>query len=63
MHGPAVHRRPRYDLAAAFVLRGIADLEYNDIAQRLAIPVSTVRFRTHEAREFVRRRLIDSAPR
>ncbi|WP_433271328.1 RNA polymerase sigma factor [Actinosynnema sp. CS-041913] len=51
------------DLAAAFVLRDIADLEYADIAERLAIPVSTARFRIHEARKFVRLRLTDSAPR
>lgn len=51
------------DLAAAFVLRDIADLEYTDIATRLAIPVSTARFRIHEARKFVRRQLTDSAVR
>ncbi|GGU63069.1 RNA polymerase sigma factor [Lentzea flava] len=51
------------DLAAAFVLRDFADLEYNEVAERLGVSVSTARFRIHEARKFVRERLTDSATR
>ena len=50
-------------LASAFVLRDLADLEYTDIAQRLSVPVSTARFRIHEARKFIRRHLTDGATR
>ena len=61
----AVERLERHnpELAAAFVLRDFADLEYGDIAERLDVSVSTARFRIHEARKFVRARLTDSSTR
>ncbi|MFS8096360.1 RNA polymerase sigma factor [Lentzea alba] len=61
----AVERLEQFnpDLAAAFVLRDFADLEYGDIAARLGVSVSTARFRIHEGRKFVRGRLNDSASR
>jgi RNA polymerase sigma-70 factor, ECF subfamily len=45
------------DLVQPFVLRDIFDLEYATISEQLDVPVSTVRFRTHEARKFIRVRL------
>ena len=45
------------ELVDPFVLRDIFDLEYADISQQLDIPVSTVKFRIHQARRFIRARL------
>jgi RNA polymerase sigma-70 factor (ECF subfamily) len=45
------------ELVQPFVLRDIWDLEYATISEQLGIPVSTVRFRIHEARKFIRVRL------
>jgi RNA polymerase sigma factor (sigma-70 family) len=50
------------ELVAAFVLRDLADLEYDEIARQTGMPTSTVRFRIQEARKFVRRYLIDVSP-
>jgi RNA polymerase sigma factor (sigma-70 family) len=51
------------ELVTAFVLRDLSDLDYADISQRLDVPVSTVKFRIHEARKFVRTQLGSSALR
>jgi RNA polymerase sigma-70 factor (ECF subfamily) len=48
-------RRP--ELVEPFLLRDLADLEYDEIADRLGLSVSTLKFRIHEARKFVRGRL------
>jgi RNA polymerase sigma-70 factor (ECF subfamily) len=45
------------DAVEPFVLRDLADLDYHEITQRLGLPESTLRFRTHEARKFVRQHL------
>jgi DNA-directed RNA polymerase specialized sigma24 family protein len=45
------------DRVAPFVLRDISDLEYDEIADQLGLPVSTIRYRIHEARKFIRQRL------
>lgn len=45
------------DLVAPFVLRDLSDLEYAEICRQLNLPLSTVKFRIHEARKFVQRYL------
>lgn len=50
-------RRP--ELVEPFLLRDLADLEYSEIAERLELSMSTLKFRIHEARKFVRRHLAD----
>jgi RNA polymerase sigma-70 factor (ECF subfamily) len=45
------------ELVAPFVLRDLADLEYTQIAERLGLPMTTIKFRISEARKFVRREL------
>jgi len=44
-------------LVAPFVLRDLADLEYEEIARRLDLPLGTVKSRLNQARQEVRRRL------
>jgi RNA polymerase sigma-70 factor (ECF subfamily) len=48
------------DLVEPFVLRDLADLEYADIVSRLGLPLTTIKFRIHEARRFVRSHLAES---
>jgi len=50
-------RRP--DLATAFVLRDLCQLEYGEIAGQLGVPVGTAKSRVHHARQHVRRVLVD----
>jgi RNA polymerase sigma factor (sigma-70 family) len=50
-------------VGAALRLRVHAGLEYEEIAQRLGIPLGTVRSRLHHARRLVARTLADFAPR
>jgi RNA polymerase sigma-70 factor (ECF subfamily) len=45
-------RRP--ELVEPFLLRDLADLEYSEISRRLGLPITTLKFRIHEARKFVR---------
>ncbi len=40
-----------------FVYRDLADLEYEEIARRLDLPLGTVKSRLNQARQEVRRRL------
>ena len=42
------------DLVAPLVLRDLCQLEYDEIAQHLRIPIGTVRSRIHHARQHVR---------
>jgi RNA polymerase sigma factor (sigma-70 family) len=49
------------DLVAPFVLREVSDLEYSEICRQLNLPLSTVKFRIHEARKFVQRHLADGS--
>lgn len=48
-------------LVAPLVYRDICELEYEDIADRLDLPLGTVKSRLHEARRQVREWLIDSS--
>ncbi len=49
------HSRPQ--LVAPFVYRDLCDLEYDEIAERLELPLGTVKSRLHEARQLVRQYL------
>lgn len=44
-------------LVAPFVYRDLADLEYEEIARRLDLPLGTVKSRLNQARQEIRRRL------
>ena len=46
--------RDRPQLVAPLVLRDVCELDYAEIADRLGVPVGTVRSRLHEARAAVR---------
>lgn len=48
------------DLVQAFVLRDIGELSYDQIAETLGVPLSTVKDRIHRARTFLRTRLASS---
>jgi RNA polymerase sigma factor (sigma-70 family) len=48
-------------LVAPLVYRDICELEYEEIAERLGVPLGTVKSRLHEARQQVRLWLIDSS--
>ncbi|WP_285592557.1 RNA polymerase sigma factor [Kineosporia sp. NBRC 101731] len=45
-------------LVLPFVYRDLADLEYEEIARRLDLPLGTVKSRLNQARQEVRRRLV-----
>ena len=45
------------DLVEPFVLRDLGELAYDEIAETIGLPLSTVRDRIHRARTFVRSRL------
>lgn len=47
----------RSELVAPMVLRDICQLDYDDIASQLGVPVGTVKSRIHHARAHVRRSL------
>ena len=49
-------------LVAPFVLRDILDLEYDEIANRLDVPLGTVKSRLVEARRQIRQLLIERTP-
>lgn len=51
------HRR---DLLEPVVLRDVAGLEYSEIAERLGIPLGTVKSRIHDARKLLRTWLVVS---
>jgi len=51
------HRQP--ELVAPFVLRDLSDLEYAEIGRQLGLPVTTVKFRIHQARKFVQQHLAE----
>jgi RNA polymerase sigma-70 factor (ECF subfamily) len=59
---PAEILEQRPDPRTTSVIAG-ARIDLLDAAQRLGVPVSTARFRIHEARKFVRRHLTDGAVR
>jgi DNA-directed RNA polymerase specialized sigma24 family protein len=44
----------RPHLATALVLRDLCQLDYDEIAEHLAIPVGTVKSQVHRARQHVR---------
>lgn len=48
-------------LVAPLVYRDICELEYEEIADRLDLPLGTVKSRLHEARRQVRQWLVDSS--
>jgi RNA polymerase sigma factor (sigma-70 family) len=52
----------RPELVAAMVLRDICQLDYDDIATHLGVPVGTVKSRIHHARVHVRRSLAVDPP-
>ena len=45
-------------LVLPFVYRDLADLEYEEIARRLELPLGTVKSRLNQARQEVRRRMV-----
>lgn len=47
-------------LVEAFVLRDLGSLPYDEIAGQLGVPLGTVKARIHDARAFMRTRLLDS---
>ncbi|MQA02399.1 MAG: sigma-70 family RNA polymerase sigma factor [Streptosporangiales bacterium] len=51
----------RADLVEPMVLRDIVQMDYNEIAGQLGIPLGTVKSRIHDARVFVREQLTDSS--
>jgi RNA polymerase sigma-70 factor (ECF subfamily) len=53
--------RTRPVLVAPLVYRDICELEYDEIAERLDLPLGTVKSRLHEARRQVRQWLVDSS--
>ena len=48
-------------LVAPLVYRDIGDLEYDEIAERLDLPLGTVKSRLNEARRLVRQFLIEKS--
>lgn len=52
--------RNKPDLIEALVLRDISQLDYNEIAKQLGLPLGTVKSRIHEARRRVRETLGES---
>lgn len=50
----------RHDLVEPVVLRDVAGLEYSEIAERLGIPLGTVKSRIHDARKLLRTWLVVS---
>ena len=48
----------RHDLVEPVVLRDVAGLEYSEIAERLGIPLGTVKSRIHDARHLLRTWLV-----
>ena len=48
----------RHDLVEPVVLRDVAGLEYSEIAERLGIPLGTVKSRIHDARKLLRTWLV-----
>ena len=50
------------ELVAAFVLRGLSDLEHADIARHPQVPLGTVKARIHAARRHVRAVLAGDTP-
>jgi RNA polymerase sigma factor (sigma-70 family) len=51
----------RADLVEPIVLRDVVQMDYNEIAAQLGIPLGTVKSRIHDARAFVREQLRESA--
>ncbi|MQA82669.1 MAG: sigma-70 family RNA polymerase sigma factor [Streptosporangiales bacterium] len=51
----------RADLVEPIVLRDVVQMDYNEIAGHLGIPLGTVKSRIHDARAFVREQLGDSS--
>ncbi|MFC3505300.1 sigma factor-like helix-turn-helix DNA-binding protein [Micromonospora krabiensis] len=49
----------RPELATALVLRDLCQLDYQEIAEQLDIPVGTLKSRIHHARRHVRESLRD----
>ncbi|RZS43770.1 RNA polymerase sigma-70 factor (ECF subfamily) [Herbihabitans rhizosphaerae] len=49
------------ELTAPFVLRDLADWQYNDIAEQLRLPLSTIKFRIHEARNAIKRHMKETS--
>ncbi|WP_248960786.1 RNA polymerase sigma factor [Sphaerisporangium perillae] len=47
------------DLAQALVLRDICELDYNEVADQLGIPLGTAKSRIHQARKYVQAALGD----
>ncbi|MDH2430424.1 sigma-70 family RNA polymerase sigma factor [Sphaerisporangium sp. TRM90804] len=50
----------RPDLAQALVLRDICELDYNEVAEQLGIPLGTVKSRIHQARKYIKAALGDA---
>lgn len=48
----------RPELIAPFMLRDLGELQYNEIAEQLQIPLGTAKSRVHDARQALRTKLI-----
>lgn len=51
----------RAELVEPIVLRDVVQMDYNEIAAQLGLPLGTVKSRIHDARAFVREQLRESA--
>ncbi|GII56483.1 RNA polymerase sigma24 factor [Planotetraspora thailandica] len=51
--------RENPQLVMPFVYRDICEMDYNEIAERMGLPLGTVKSRLHHARRYVQERLTD----
>lgn len=51
--------RDKPDLVAPIVLRDVCQMDYNEIAAHLGVPLGTIKSRIHDGRKLVRQSLID----
>jgi RNA polymerase sigma factor (sigma-70 family) len=51
--------RSKPDLVAPIVLRDVCQMDYNEIAAHLGVPLGTVKSRIHDGRKLVRQSLIE----
>ena len=51
--------RDKPDLVAPIVLRDVCQMDYNEIAEYLGVPIGTIKSRIHDGRKLVQKSLID----